>query len=82
MAVTFFGETVGPKYLLHLWTQMHWRNLQIIVSPRGFFHGHPPFRMPVKKETYKYLGLLESDTIKQVEIKEKLKKNRRGKNFN
>ena len=27
-----------------------------------------------EKETYKYLGILEADTIKQVEIKEKIKK--------
>ena len=28
-------------------------------------------RTPGEKETYKYLGILEADTIKQVEIKEK-----------
>ena len=27
-----------------------------------------------EKETYKYLGILEVDTIKQVEMKEKIKK--------
>ncbi len=26
-----------------------------------------------KKETYKYLGILEADTIKQLEMKEKIK---------
>ncbi len=26
-----------------------------------------------EKETYKYLGILEADTIKQVEMKEKIK---------
>ena len=31
-------------------------------------------RMPGEKETYKYLGVLEGDTIKQEEIKEKIKK--------
>ena len=30
--------------------------------------------MPGEKETYKYLGILEADTIKQAEMKEKLKK--------
>ena len=30
--------------------------------------------MPGEKETYKYLGILEADTIKQVEMKEKIKK--------
>ena len=29
-----------------------------------------------EKETYKYLGILEADTIKQVEMKEKKKKKR------
>ena len=27
-----------------------------------------------EKETYKYLGILEADTIKQVDMKEKIKK--------
>ena len=27
-----------------------------------------------EKETYKYLGMLEADTIRQVEMKEKIKK--------
>ena len=31
-------------------------------------------RMLGEKETYKYLGILEGDTIKQVEMKEKIKK--------
>ena len=32
------------------------------------------FRTLGGKETYKYLGILEADTIKQVEMKEKIKK--------
>ena len=31
-----------------------------------------------EKEMYKYLGILEADTIKQTEIKEKIKKNSKG----
>ena len=31
-------------------------------------------RMLEEKETYKYFGILEVDTIKQVETKEKIKK--------
>ena len=31
-------------------------------------------RIPREKETSKYLGILEADTIKQVEMKEKIKK--------
>ena len=30
--------------------------------------------MPEEKETYKYLGIIEVDTIKQAEMKEKIKK--------
>ena len=30
-------------------------------------------RMLGKKETYKYLGILDADTIKQVEMKDKIK---------
>ena len=31
-------------------------------------------RTPGEKETYKFLGILKADTIKQVEMKEKIKK--------
>ena len=31
-------------------------------------------RMLGENETYKYLGILEADTIKQMEMKEKIKK--------
>ena len=31
-----------------------------------------------RKETYKYLGILEADTIKQMEIKEKIDKSPSG----
>ena len=32
------------------------------------------------KETYKYLGILKADTIKQPEMKEKIKKKKKKKN--
>ncbi len=32
------------------------------------------FRTLREKDTYKYLGILEADTIKQLELKEKFKK--------
>ena len=35
-------------------------------------------RTLAENDTYKYLGILEADTIKQVEIKTKLKKNISG----
>ena len=39
---------------------------------------HPrKIRMIREKETYKYLGILEADTIRQVEMKEKFQENLR-----
>ena len=35
-----------------------------------------------ENETYRYLGILESDTIKQVEMKDKFKKNFSGEQEN
>ena len=35
-----------------------------------------------ENETFKYLGILEADTIKQVEIKKKIKKNISGEQEN
>ena len=37
-------------------------------------HNQKKIRMLREKETYKYLGLLDADTIKQIEMKEKNKK--------
>ena len=34
-----------------------------------------------EKETYKYLGILEANTIKQVEMKEKWKRNTSGEQY-
>ena len=35
---------------------------------------HDKIRTPGEEETYKYLGILETDTIKQVEMKDKIRK--------
>ena len=35
-----------------------------------------------KKKTYKYLGILEADTIKQIEMEEKIKKSISGEREN
>ena len=35
-------------------------------------------RALAEKETYKYLGILEADTVKYTEMKEKIKKNTSG----
>ena len=35
---------------------------------------HDKIRTLVENETYKYLGILETDTIKQVEMKDKIQK--------
>ena len=35
---------------------------------------HNKIRTPREKETYKYIGIVEADTIKQVEMKGKIKK--------
>ena len=49
------------------------------MTPYGM---EPPnqdkIRMHRKKETYKYLGILEADTIKQEEMKKKSRKNVSG----
>ena len=39
---------------------------------------HDKIRTLGENETYKYLGILEADTIKQVEMKDKIRKNISG----
>ena len=54
----------------------------MLVMKRGKWHLTDRMELPSQdkirtlgeKETYKYLGILEVDTIKQVEMKDKIKK--------
>ena len=39
---------------------------------------HENIRTLREKETYKYLGILEADTIKQTKMKKKLKENKKA----
>ena len=49
-------------------------NLQIVVYFKVFPSNQEKIRTLREKETYKYLGMLEPNTIKQAETKQKRKK--------
>ena len=69
-----------PKYTLgeKMWHSHHNQN-QETTRKRNRIN-QEKIRIFGEKETYKYLGILEEDTIKQVEMKEKkLKKSVFGK---
>ena len=54
-----------------------WHRTEGIESPN-----QDKIRTPGEKETYKYLGILEADTIIHAEMKEKIKKNTSGEREN
>ena len=43
---------------------------------------HEKIRTREENETYKYLGILEADTIKQVQMKDTIRKNNSGEREN
>ena len=59
----------------------------LLVMKTGKWHLTDGIELPnqdkirtlAEKETYRYLGILEADTIKQVEIKNKIQNNISGK---
>ncbi len=75
--VRIYSQDTGIKSAIEKCTMLmksRWRHMmegvelanQVIIRTLG------------EKETYKYLGILEADTIKQVEMKEKIKKSISG----
>ena len=73
-AVGIYSQNIGMEFGIEKCAM-----LVMISSKRHITDGmelpnQDKIRTLEEKETYKYLGLLEADTIKQEEMKEKIKK--------
>ena len=70
-AVRIYNQDIGMKFGIE--------NCAMLVMKSGKWHLTDGMELPNQdkirtlgeKETYKYLGILEADTIKQLEMKEK-----------
>ena len=75
--IKWYGASVSPCSTPATMSKILYRNTKVKVrSPDGDteYFDIVVIRILREKEIYKYLGILETDTIKQVEMKEKIKK--------
>ena len=70
-AVIIYSEDVGIEFGIKKCTMLIMRSGKRYMMEGIELSSKEKIRMFGKKEAYKYLGVLEADTIKQVEIKEK-----------
>ena len=79
-AMRIYSQDIGMKSGIEKWA--------MVIKKRGKGHitegmelpNQENIRMRQEKEIYKYLGILDADTVKQVKKKEKIKKRLSQKN--
>ena len=71
--VRIYGEDIGMEFGIEKCAMLLMRSRKRHIT-EGFQLPNQVIRTLGEKETFKYLVILEADTIKQVEMKEKLKK--------
>ena len=70
-AVRIYSRDIGMEFGKEKCTMVIMRSEKRYMTEGIELPNQEKIRMLGEKETYKYLGILEADTIKQVEMKEK-----------
>ena len=73
-AVRIYCQDIRMKFGIEKCTMLVMKSGKQHLTSRMELPNQDKIRMLREKDTYKYLGILEADTIKQVEMKEKIKK--------
>ena len=73
-AVTIYNQDIGMECGIEKCAMLVTKSGQRHLTYRMELPGQDKIRTLREKETYKYLVILEDDTIKQVEMKDKIKK--------
>ena len=73
-AVRIYSQDLGMEFGIEKCAILVMKSGKQHLIDRMELPNQDKIRMLGEKETYKYLGILEADTIKQVEMKEKIKK--------
>ena len=73
-AVRIYSQDIGMKFGIEKCVMLVMNSGQRHLTGGMKLPKQYKIRMLGEKETYKYLGILEADTIKQVEMREKIKK--------
>ena len=73
-AVRIYSQGIGMEFSIEKCAMLAMKNGKQHLTDRMQLSNQDTIRMLGKKETYKYLGILEADNIKREEMKEKIKK--------
>ena len=73
-AVRIYSEDIGMEFGIEKCAMLIMKSGKWHMADGMKLPNQDKIRMLGEKETYKYLGILEADTIKQVERKEKIEK--------
>ena len=73
-AVRIFSQDIGMEFGIEKCAKLVMKSGKRHLTDGMKLPNQDMVRTLGKKETYKYLGILEADIIKQVEMKEKIKK--------
>ena len=79
-AVRIYSQDIGMEFSIEKCAMLIRKNEKRYMTEGMELPKQEKIRTLGEKETYKYLGILEVDTIKQVEMKEKLRKRISGEN--
>ena len=80
-AVRTYSQDIGMEFGREKCALLIMKNGKLHMTERLQLPNQEKIKTLREKETCKYLGILEADTIKYVEMKEKIKKNISGENY-
>ena len=73
-AVRIYSQDIGMEFGIETCVMLVMKSGKQHMTDGMELPNHDKILTLGKEETYKYLGILEADTIKQVEIKDKIRK--------
>ena len=78
-AVRIYTQNVGFEFGIEKCAMLVMKNIKWHITDGKELPKQDKIRTLKEKETFKYLGILEADTTKKVEMKEKIQKEYRGR---
>ena len=73
-ALRIYSQDIGMEFDIEKCAMLIMKSGKWHITEGKELLNKEKIKMLGEKETYKYLGILEADTIKQVEMKDKIKK--------
>ena len=72
-AVRIYSQDIGTEYVMDYCVMLQMKSGKRQLTDGMELSSQDKIRTLREKETYKYLGIMEADTIKQVEMKDEIK---------